>query len=110
MQDVTNKILSGGSNYIVDVVIRSRFGNYSISMREVIITSILERFDQKKKKNVWVGCFWFKFNNLGLALGMALKFNTKVAEKLKLKVRKFWELIPIVAEVVRETLVGEAFF
>ena len=41
---------------------------------------------------------------------MALKFNTKVAEKLKLKVRKFWELIPIVAEVVREKLVGEAFF
>ena len=41
---------------------------------------------------------------------MALKFNTKVAEKLKLKVRKFWELIPIFAEVVREKLVGEAFF
>ena len=40
---------------------------------------------------------------------MALKFNTKVAEKLKLKVRKFWELIPIFA-VVREKLVGEAFF
>ena len=108
MQDVTNKILSGGSNYIVDLVIRSRFGNYSISMREVVITSILERFDQKK--NVWVGCFWFEFNNLGLALGMDLKFNTNVAEKLKLKVRKFWELIPIFAEVVREKLVGEAFF
>ena len=25
------------------------------------------------------GCSWFKFNNLGLALGMALKFYTKVA-------------------------------
>ena len=57
MQDVTNKILSGGSNYIVDVVIRSRFGNYSISMREVIITSILERFDQQKKKMFGWGVF-----------------------------------------------------
>ena len=47
--DVTNKILSRDSNYIVDVVIWSKFGNYSISMREVIITSILEGFDQNKQ-------------------------------------------------------------
>ena len=32
---------------------------------------------------------WFKFNNLELALGMALKFYTRVGEELKLKVRKF---------------------
>ena len=38
--DVTNKILSRDSNYIVDVVIWPKFGNSSISMREVIITSI----------------------------------------------------------------------
>ena len=48
VQDVTNKILSRDSNYLVDVVIWSKVGNYSISMREVIITSILEGFDQKK--------------------------------------------------------------
>ena len=73
-------------------------------MREVIITPILEGSDQKKR--FFEGCFWFKFNNLGLALGMALKFNTNVAERLKLKVRNFWELIPISAEVIREKLVG----
>ena len=39
--DVTNKILSRDSNYVVDVVMRPKFGNSSISMREVIITSIL---------------------------------------------------------------------
>ena len=38
--DVTNKILSRESNYIVDVVMWPKFGNASISMREVVITSI----------------------------------------------------------------------
>ena len=55
------------------------------------------------------GCFWFKFNNLELALVMALKFNTNVVERLKLKARNFWELIPILVEVMREKLVGGAF-
>ena len=41
VHDVTNKILSGDSNYIVDVVMWPKFGNCSISMREVIIISIL---------------------------------------------------------------------
>ena len=36
--DVSNKILSRDSNFIVDVVIWPKFGNFSISMREVIIT------------------------------------------------------------------------
>ena len=39
--DVTNKILSRDSNYIVDVFMWPKFGNCSISMREVIATSIL---------------------------------------------------------------------
>ena len=69
-------------------------------MREVITTSILEGFNQKKQ--FFEGCFWFKFNNLGLAIATALKFNTNVAERLKLKVRNFWELIPISVEVIGE--------
>ena len=40
---------------------------------------------------------------------MALKFNTNVTERLKLKVRNFWELIPIFVEVIREKLVGGLF-
>ena len=39
--DVTNKILSRDSNYVVDVVIWPKFGNSSISMREVGVTSFL---------------------------------------------------------------------
>ena len=39
--DVTSKILSLDSNYIVSVVMWPKFGNTSLSMREVIITSIL---------------------------------------------------------------------
>ena len=39
--DVASKILSYDSNYIVDVVMWPKFCNSSISMREVIITSIL---------------------------------------------------------------------
>ena len=76
-------------------------------MREVIITPILEGFNQKKL--FFERCFWFKFNNLVLALGMALKFNTNMAERLKLKVRKFWEVIPIFVEVIREKLIGGLF-
>ena len=39
--DVPNKILLHDSNYIVHVVMWSKFGNSINSMREVIITSIL---------------------------------------------------------------------
>ena len=41
VHDVTNKILSRDSNYIIDVVMWPKFGNSSISMREVITTLIL---------------------------------------------------------------------
>ena len=41
VDDVTNKILSRDSNHFVDVFMWTKFGNCSISMREVITTSIL---------------------------------------------------------------------
>ena len=41
VHDVTNKIFSRDSSYIADVVILPKFGNSRISIREVIITSIL---------------------------------------------------------------------
>ena len=44
---VTNTILSRHSNHIVDVVMWSKFGNSSISVREVIITSILYGWPEK---------------------------------------------------------------
>ena len=39
--DVTNKIFSHESNYIMDVVMWLKFGNSSIYIREVTITSVL---------------------------------------------------------------------
>ena len=106
VHDIANKILSRDSNYNVNVVMWPKFGNSIISVREVIITSILWGFDQKN-------CFFeewscFKINNLGLALGATLKFYTRVAKVLKvlkLKVRKFWGLIPTFAEVTEAKLV-----
>ena len=40
VHDVTNKILLSGSNYIVDLVTWPKFVNSSISIKEVIITSL----------------------------------------------------------------------
>ena len=39
--DVTNKTLSHDSDYVMDVVMWPNFGNSSICIKEVIITSIL---------------------------------------------------------------------
>ena len=44
---VTNKILLYYSNYFVGVLLWPNFGNSSISMRKVIVTSISQEFDQK---------------------------------------------------------------
>ena len=41
IHDVTNKILPRDLHYIVDVVMWLKFGNSSVSMKEVIIISIL---------------------------------------------------------------------
>ena len=45
--DITDKVLSLVSNYIVDVVMWPKFGNSRISIT-VIIASIFKIFDQKK--------------------------------------------------------------
>ena len=50
-----------------------------------------------------------KFNNLGLALGIALKFYTSVAKGLYLKVRKIYGLILTFVVVTGEKLLGELF-
>ena len=76
-------------------------------MREVIINSILYGFDQKN--HFFEEWSWFKFNNLGLALGTNLNFCISVAKGLKLKVRKFLRLIPTFIEVTGGKLVGGAF-
>ena len=70
---------------------------FGIFMKEIFAVTILYKFDQKQ--NSFDGCSWFKFNNLGLALDMVLKFYISVAKGLKLKVRKFLRLITMFVEV-----------
>ena len=74
-------------------------------MREVITTSILLGFDQKNP--FFEGWCWFKFNNLGLARGIDLKFYTSVAKELKGS--KFWGLITTFVEDTEEKLIGATF-
>ena len=105
--DVTNKMLLRESIYILDLVMWPEFSNSSISIREVIITSILKGLDQKNR--FFYEGSWFKFNNLGLVLGTILEFYNSVAKGLKLKVRKFWVLIPTSVEITGEKLVGRPF-
>ena len=47
--DVTNKTLSRASNHTVEVVMWTKFDNSSISMTEIIITTILWGFEQKNR-------------------------------------------------------------
>ena len=64
--------------------------------------------DLNKKPTFLRGYSWFKTNNLGLVLAMALKFNTILAKGLKPKVRKFFWLLPLFVEVTGEKLVRAA--
>ena len=57
--DVTNIILWRDSNYIINMVMWPKFGNSSISMRKVVITSTLSGFEDKK--------LLFLRGNLGLS-------------------------------------------
>ena len=43
-----------------------------------------------------------KFNNLGLALSMALKFCTSVTKELKIKTKKVLVVISLIVEVAGE--------
>ena len=55
--DITNKILSCDSDYIVDVIMRPKFGYWHFCMSEVIITSILQGFGQKNHYFEEWSCF-----------------------------------------------------
>ena len=54
--------------------------------------------------------FWSMFNNLGLALGMALMFYTSVEKRLKPYVKYFLGLISTTIEARVKKLVGRPFW
>ena len=55
------------------------------------------------------GCSWFKFNNLGLALDMALKFYTNVAKRVRTKSQKVLGAYSNICRSYRGKLVGAPF-
>ena len=65
---------------------RLNFDYSGIFMRAVIITQILYGFDQKNR--FFEARSWFKFNNLRLVLGKALKFLHQYGKKFKTKIQK----------------------
>ena len=109
VHDVTNKILLGDLNYIVDVFMWPTFGNSNISVREVTIISILK--DLTRKTTFFDEWSWFKFsiiwdghNNL------VLRSYTNASKMLKLKVKKFWRLNPTFVELAGEKMIGREGF
>ena len=100
VRDITSKFLSRDSNYIVHTAMWPRFGDSNISIRKLFYR------DLTRKTAFFESRSWFKFNNLGLALGMNWNFYTSVAKGLKLKVRKFFGLVPMFVEVTGEKTVG----
>ena len=63
VHDVTNKFLSCGSNYMVDVVMWQKFDNSCIIMRAVITNSNLNK-DLTRKMSFFDGYCWFKLVQL----------------------------------------------
>ena len=91
------------------LVKRDISGTYNLIMAEIAVEKSYHKpqyyKDLTRRNTVFKGWSWFKFNNLGLARGMALKVYTSVVKGFKLKVRKFWGLLPTFVEVTREKLV-----
>ena len=65
--DVTNKILSCDSNYIVDAVLQQSFVTLAFPQEKLSYLHFYK--DLIRKNNFFEGWSWLKFNNLGLALG-----------------------------------------
>ena len=63
-----------------------------------------------RKTAFFEGWSWFKFNNLGLALGTSFNLYTSVSKGSKLKVRKILGLILTFVEVTEEKLAGRPFW
>ena len=98
--DATNKILSRDSNYTVDVVMWPKFGNSTISMGGVIITSILQGFNQKKQ---------FLRGALGSSTRYGLEILHQSGKRVKTKSQKVMGAYSYVVEVTGEKMVGGRF-
>ena len=105
--DVMNRnyeVLLRDSNHFIHMATWPMFGNSSISScHNLNFIRILP-----EKPVFFEGLAWYKFNKLGLALVMALKFYISLAKGLKLKVRKFFGLFHTFTEDTREKVEGDS--
>ena len=106
--DVINITSSHESNYIMYVLMWPKFGNSRICIREVIITSILQGFDQKNR--FFWGVILVQVQYFGTGTRYKLEILHQPVKGLKLKVRKFWWLIPTFVEVAGGKTGGRSFF
>ena len=106
IHDVTSKISSRDSNYIANMIMWPKIVNFSISMRGIIIISILQGCDQKNQ--FFSGVFLVQVQLFRTGT-MVLEFFSSVANVLKFKVGKFRRLISTFVEVTGEKLVGDLF-
>ena len=101
VDDVTSEISAGTWKCIVDVVMQQTFADYSIFIREILTTLILNL--------VFWWVFWLNSNNLWPALGMALEIYKNMTNWLKLKVRKLQGDIAVSREIKKENLERGSF-
>ena len=102
LHDVTSKIYLD-SNYIVDVVMWEKFLWEKLSSPQFYK-------DWTRKNNFFEGRSWFKFNNLGQALGMALKIYTSVAKMVEAKSQKMFKANSYVCWNYRGKTSGRGLF
>ena len=103
VHDVTSKMLSLESNYIVHVVVYPQLCDKRFYER-CCQKDLTKKIDQIKK--IFKRCSWLKLNKLGLSLGINLKFYIGVTIWLKRKVRMFWQLTSTFVEVIGEKLLA----
>ena len=99
--------------HVIQIILQMRSCGQSLVTQAILWKKLSQpQFynDLTRNNRIFEGSSWFKFNNLGLALGTKLKFYTSVAKGFKLKVRKFSWIIPTFAEVTGEKLVGGDLF
>ena len=106
--DITKKVLSRNSNYIIAVFMWPKFVNSNISMKSYYNLNFIRIWPEKP---FFEGCSWFKFNNLGLVLDMALlQFYTSVANWwVKIKSHKVFEANSYVCKSYRRKTGKELF-
>ena len=95
------------SNYVIQIILWMWLCDRSFVtfLWEKLLLSKFYK-DSTRRTAFFEGWSWFKFINLGLALGMNLEFYTSVGKGFKVKIRQFYGLALTVIEVTGEKVVG----